>query len=97
MKKENKSIESNQRTITKTCLMKIIEISISAIIIQVIFKQPFYSFGLPILLEGLQMFAYFLHERMWNRISWGKKDKCPECHYRKVHLRLKKERKSHEE
>lgn len=70
-------LDSKKRSIVKALTSKLLEISISAGALQVIFEQPFISLGLPSLLEGLQMIGYYLHERIWSKVSWG--NGCENC------------------
>lgn len=92
MWQENK--EEKKRSLVKTITSKIMEISISAIVLQLIFGIPVISISLPFLLEGLQMIGYYIHERIWTRIKWGYP--CEECHYKEFHERRRKEGKSHD-
>lgn len=72
--------ESKKRSIVKTLTSKLVEIGISAGALQIIFKQPVVSVGLPTLLEGLQMIGYYFHERIWNKVSWG--NGCANCKWK---------------
>ena len=47
--------EERKRSIVKMITTKAGEITISAIVLQLVFRQSLISLGLPILLEGLQM------------------------------------------
>ena len=85
--------EKKKRTLIKTLTAKLMEISISAIIVQIIFGEPFISLGLPLLLEGCQMVGYYFHERLWNRIEWAS---CQECHFKEFHEKRRREGKSHD-
>lgn len=73
--------DSKKRSILKTLTSKLVEIAISAGALQIIFGQPFISLGLPTLLEGLQMIGYYVHERVWNKVSWG--NGCEQCKWRR--------------
>ena len=75
--------EERKRSIVKMITTKAGEITISALVLQLIFRQSLISLGLPILLEGLQMGWYYLHERIWSRIPWARE--CNGCHYYNYH------------
>lgn len=85
---------ARKRSLIKTITSKLGEITVSGIILQVLFGEPFISIGLPILLEIAQMVWYFFHERIWERIEWG--SACKECHYKEFHERRRKAGKSHD-
>jgi len=87
-------MEARRRSIIKVITMKISEITISGIAIQLIFGQPFVSLGLPLILEGLQMGAYYVHERIWAKIAYGKE--CEECHYKEFHEKERSKGKFHD-
>jgi len=82
----SRSNEAKCRSILKALTTKAGEIAISATILQLIFSQPLISVGLPTLLEVLQMGWYFIHERIWSHIQWGK---CEGCHYLDFHEKRK--------
>jgi uncharacterized membrane protein len=52
-----------KRSIIKTIIFKILTTSITAIFIGV---------GNAIMLHVLLTFVYLIHERIWNKINWGK-------------------------
>lgn len=52
-----------KRTVIKTIVFKILTTSITAI---------FTGISGAILIHAILTLVYFLHEFLWNRISWGK-------------------------
>jgi len=87
-------LEKRRRSVLKVITMKITEITISGVVLQIIFNQPIVSMGLPFVLEGLQTGAYYLHERIWAKIAYGKE--CEECHYKDFHDKERKEGRKHD-
>lgn len=58
-------METNTRSIVKTIFFKLITTSITAIYMG--------SIGQAVLLHIVLTFVYLGYERIWNKISWGRK------------------------
>ena len=86
--------ERKLRSVLKAITEKILEISVSALILQVVFRQPYVALGLSTMIEGLQLSTYYLHERIWDRISYGKE--CIGCHYQEFHEKVRQEGLPHD-
>lgn len=65
-------MESHRRSIAKTISWRIIATVVTILLAYIWFGEwgPSVSFGLAA--NGLKALLYYLHERSWNQISWGR-------------------------
>jgi adenylylsulfate kinase len=64
--------ESNGRSILKTITWKIIATSISFCVTYYESGNVAYAFKVSSIVLVIGLIAYYLHERLWNGIHWGK-------------------------
>lgn len=70
-----KHIELRSRSIAKAITWKIIALSLSWIILYLFLREAGESFKIAIVVAPVSLVAYYFHERIWNRIHWGKETK----------------------
>lgn len=56
--------ETKLRSFTKSIIWRVISIIITWIVVG--------SLSATLIAAGLSMIAYYIHERVWNKILWGK-------------------------
>ena len=99
--------DSPQRSIAKAISWRIIASGTTFFITFVIFRQFTEktlneTLQTASIITGIDIFAklifYYLHERMWTNIQWGKywKRRAWKKHYRKMHKKQELERKNYE-
>jgi len=68
-----RSQEQHKRSITKAVTFRIIVVTSDFIIITAITHQYEAAIGIIIVSNLASTILYYLHERTWNNISWGRK------------------------
>ena len=66
-------IETKYRSVVKTILWRIIATLITWAVVYYFTKSIGGSLKTTLVAAGLSMIGYYVHERFWNTISWGKK------------------------
>lgn len=67
------TVETHSRTVMKTVSWRIVATLTTGIIVYIFTEEILLSLGV-IGVEGLtKIFFYYLHERIWNMVQWGKK------------------------
>lgn len=64
--------ETKQRSITKSLTFRTLIIIVDLIIIYLLTKKITTTISLTILTNLASTTFYFLHERFWDRIAWGR-------------------------
>lgn len=64
--------ETRQRSVTKAITFRILIICTDLVIIYILTHKVFDTIAITILTNVASTIFYFLHERLWNNISWGK-------------------------
>jgi len=67
--------ESVYRSITKAVTFRILIIILDFIVIYLFTKRIDLTVGVIIVSNFSSTIAYFVHERIWNRVHWGKDHK----------------------
>ncbi len=65
--------ENWKRSLLKTATYRIVILALDFIVIYAITGRYDIAFGFMIVSNFYTSVAYYLHERVWNKISWGKK------------------------
>jgi uncharacterized membrane protein len=65
--------ENLTRSVTKTVTYRVIILILDFTVIYLLTGRYDIAFGFMLLSNFYTSIAYFLHERIWDRISWGKK------------------------
>jgi len=63
---------NTKRSIAKTITWRLIAITITYTIVYIITKDLIRSTLITIFADSIKTVAYFLHERGWKKIKWGK-------------------------
>ena len=71
-------VESHYRSIVKAVSYRILGSTTTALIFYVLTGKPSLSLGAGALDMVLKIGAYFIHERIWNHINFGRSTKAPE-------------------
>ena len=64
--------ETQVRSITKTVLWRIIAVLNSFIISWIFFETILIALGAAVAMNVTGFFIYYLYERVWNRVQWGR-------------------------
>lgn len=67
--------ETAQRSIVKTVTYRIVLLISSFIVAYIFTNDTNKTIGITLVSNGVATIAYFLHERFWNRVHWGKEVK----------------------
>ena len=66
-------MESAKRSIVKALSWRVIAALITALTVYVFTKEATLSIGIGIMDSAIKIFTYYSHERLWNRIDFGRK------------------------
>ncbi len=66
-------MESYKRSIAKTISWRIIATSVTFLVAYLFTKEVVLSMGIGFGDAIIKIFAYYSHERLWNRIGFGRK------------------------
>ena len=72
MKKRSVPRETQERSIVKSLIFRIIVITSDTIVIYLLTHKVELTVGLTILTNLASMTLYYLYERVWSRIRWGR-------------------------
>ncbi len=65
--------EHYKRSLTKAVTFRIAALCVDFLIINTITQRSDVAIGIVIISNSSSTILYFLHERLWNHIHWGKK------------------------
>jgi uncharacterized membrane protein len=71
-------MDTHARSIAKAISYRLLGSAVTGLIFFVLTRQGKLSLGAGFLDMVLKIFAYFVHERVWNHISYGRDVKPPE-------------------
>ena len=66
-------LESRKRSILKTLTWRVIAFCVTTIVIYAYNKSLHKSFIMSLIANSIKMLLYYIHERIWNHISFGRK------------------------
>ncbi len=66
-------MESHKRTIIKSITWRIIAIIVAFIVAYAFTRKPVESGGIAITANLINMIIYYIHERIWNKINFGRR------------------------
>ena len=66
-------MESHKRSIAKALVWRIIAAAITALTVYVFTREAQLSIGVGIVDSAVKIFVYYAHERLWTRISFGRR------------------------
>ena len=64
--------ETKFRSLTKTIIWRVIATLITWLVIYIFTKEISQSLIITVIAALVSMLAYYIHERIWNNIKWGK-------------------------
>ena len=67
--------ETKSRSLVKTLVHRVLSISGTVILIWLITKNLKETASIAIAIQIFLITLYYFHERMWNKISWGREIK----------------------
>ena len=70
--KEQIGMESHQRSIAKAVTWRIIATLITSLVAYLLTREVVLAMGIGFLDASIKIFAYYGHERLWNRIDFGR-------------------------
>ena len=65
-------MESNSRSFAKAVSYRVLGSAATGLIALLLTHKPLVSGGIALLDMGSKIFLYFLHERIWERINFGR-------------------------
>ena len=68
------TIESHKRSIAKTITWRVIAVLVTMIAVYLYNKDIKESLIVSLSANAVKMVLYYLHERFWNRINFGRKE-----------------------
>jgi len=72
-------METRARSIAKAVSYRVLGSAVTGLIVYILTGKPTLSVGASVLDVVLKIGAYFVHERIWNHISYGRGgEKAPE-------------------
>ena len=65
-------MESHKRSIAKAVAWRIIAAFITALTVYMFTREGGLSLGVGVADSAIKIFVYYAHERLWNRMSFGR-------------------------
>ncbi len=66
-------METHKRSVTKALTWRIFATFVTMLVVYIFTKELALSAGIGLLDMLIKIFAYYSHERLWDRISFGRK------------------------
>ncbi len=76
--KRQTGIESHTRSILKAISWRFIAVIITTLTAYFFTKEVALSLGIGLVDAAIKIFTYYGHERLWNRIGFGRRKEVPE-------------------
>ena len=70
-------MESHKRSIAKAITWRIIAVIITTLTAYFFTREVALSLGIGLVDSVIKMFTYYGHERLWNRIGFGRREGIP--------------------
>ncbi|MBI2674191.1 MAG: DUF2061 domain-containing protein [Candidatus Yanofskybacteria bacterium] len=67
--------EIKGRSVVKALTWKLIALSLTWLILYYFSGKAGESFKIAIIVAPISLVAYYFHERIWNRVHWGKESR----------------------
>jgi uncharacterized membrane protein len=71
-------METTKRSIAKAISWRVIAMAITSSLVLILTGEWGFAATIGLADTSLKFFIYFYHERLWNRITYGREDKQPE-------------------
>ncbi len=68
--------DKRKRSIVKAITYRLVSILMDSAIAYFITRNTSQTIALVLISNGISIMMYFVHERAWNRVSWGKRKIC---------------------
>jgi len=65
-------MEQHRRTIVKTITWRLIALFTTIVVVYAYSGNVKQSFTIGLVANAIKMFLYYIHERIWNRIKFGR-------------------------
>lgn len=72
---KTKPAEKPRRSIIKSITYRVLSITADSAVAFFFTRDVALSASIVILVNGYSIFLYYIHERVWSRIHWGRRDK----------------------
>jgi len=66
-------MESHKRSLLKSITWRVIAFSVTFLIVYLFIKKPLEAGGIAVITNLINIIAYYIHERIWNKINFGRK------------------------
>ena len=66
-------MESHKRSIAKAMTWRIFATFVTMVVVYIFTKEVVLSVGIGLLDTAIKIFAYYSHERLWDKIGFGRK------------------------
>jgi uncharacterized membrane protein len=70
-----KPVEKNRRSVTKSATYRVLSISVDSIVAYFFTRDAVLTLEIVLLVNGYSTLLYYLHERVWAHITWGRETK----------------------
>lgn len=70
--------ESQKRSIVKSITWRIIAVTVTMLISYMWLREWGSSIALSLIANGIKAVLYYMHERGWNRLDFGREKRIPE-------------------
>ncbi len=70
---KRKPAELHRRSIAKSVSYRIVSITVDALVAYFFTRDVALSAGIVIFVDGYSTLLYYLHERVWAHIHWGRR------------------------
>ncbi len=67
------AVEKHSRSVTKAISYRLLSITVDSIVAYFITRDALLSLGIVIFVNSYSTVLYYLHERVWANIHWGRK------------------------
>jgi uncharacterized membrane protein len=65
-------VEQHHRSVTKAISYRVLSLSVDAVVAYFFTQDVMFSAGIVVLVNGYSTILYYLHERAWANIRWGR-------------------------
>jgi uncharacterized membrane protein len=66
-------LESRKRSIAKSVMFRVIVVASDMVLVYLLTRRVDAAVGIVVLTNLSSTTLYYLHERLWDRIAWGRK------------------------
>jgi uncharacterized membrane protein len=68
-------IEKNRRSATKSATYRMLSLCVDSVVAYFFTRNAALSAGIVLLVNGYSTVLYYLHERVWAHIKWGREER----------------------